>query len=89
MPAVYTFKEGGVAMREAAQMTFRLKKGAGGWLIDAWTWTGPTPKPVVRASRKLAGDGRSRGPSTDLILNSLQLTVFSYQLSVDHPVTWN
>ena len=46
VPAVYTFKQGGVAMREAAQMTFRLKKGAGGWLIHAWTWTGPTPKPV-------------------------------------------
>jgi hypothetical protein len=41
VPAVYTFKEGGVAMRESAQMTFALKKGAGGWLIHGWTWTGP------------------------------------------------
>ena len=41
VPAVYTFKERGVAMREAAQMTFVLKKGAAGWLINAWTWTGP------------------------------------------------
>ncbi len=44
VPAVYTFKERGVAMREAAQMTFVLKKGAAGWLINAWTWTGPKPQ---------------------------------------------
>jgi ketosteroid isomerase-like protein len=44
MPVVYTFKEHGVAMREAAQMTVVLKKGAGGWLIHGWTWTGPAPK---------------------------------------------
>jgi ketosteroid isomerase-like protein len=41
VPAVYTFKEKGVAMREAAQMTFVLKKGSSGWLIHGWTWTGP------------------------------------------------
>jgi ketosteroid isomerase-like protein len=44
VPAVYTFKAGGVAMREAAQMTYALKKGAGGWLIHGWTWTGPKPQ---------------------------------------------
>ena len=44
VPAVYTFKEGGVAMREAAQMTVVLKKDAGGWLIHGWTWTGPKPR---------------------------------------------
>jgi hypothetical protein len=43
-PSVYSFKEGGVAMRETAQMTFALKKGAGGWLIHGWTWTGPKPR---------------------------------------------
>ena len=48
VPAVYTFKEGGVAMREAAQMTFALKKNAGGWLIHAWTWTGPKPSGAAR-----------------------------------------
>ncbi len=37
VPAVYSFKEKGVLMRAAAQMTFALKKGAGGWLIHAWT----------------------------------------------------
>ena len=41
VPAVYTFKVKGVAMRESAQMTFTLKKGASGWLIHGWTWTGP------------------------------------------------
>jgi hypothetical protein len=41
VPAVYTFKEKGVAMREAAQMTFFLKKSSAGWLIHGWTWTGP------------------------------------------------
>jgi hypothetical protein len=44
VPAVYTFKEKGVAMRERAQMTFALKKGASGWLIHGWTWTGPKPQ---------------------------------------------
>ncbi len=47
VPAVYTFKERGVAMREAAQMTFALKKTAGSWLIHAWTWTGPKPQKVA------------------------------------------
>jgi hypothetical protein len=46
VPAVYTFKKGSVAMREAAQMTFALKKGATGWLIHGWTWTGPKPEPA-------------------------------------------
>jgi ketosteroid isomerase-like protein len=45
VPSVYSFKDRGVAMREAAQMTFVLKKGAGGWLIHGWTWTGPKPQP--------------------------------------------
>jgi hypothetical protein len=44
VPAVYTYKEKGVAMREAAQMTFVLKKGASGWLIHGWAWTGPKPQ---------------------------------------------
>jgi len=26
-----------------SQMTVALKKGAGGWLIHSWTWTGPKP----------------------------------------------
>jgi hypothetical protein len=41
VPATYTYAEKGVAMRAAAQMTFTLKKGAGGWLIHGWAWTGP------------------------------------------------
>jgi hypothetical protein len=46
VPAVYTFKKGGVAMREAAQFTIVLKKGVTGWLIHGWTWTGPKPTPA-------------------------------------------
>ena len=49
VPAVYAFKEHNKAMREAAQMTFVLKKGPGGWLIHGWTWTGPRPKAVAAA----------------------------------------
>ncbi|HEX2340595.1 MAG TPA: nuclear transport factor 2 family protein [Vicinamibacterales bacterium] len=44
VPAVYSFKERGVSMRESAQMTFVLKKGSTGWLIHGWTWTGPKPQ---------------------------------------------
>ena len=51
VPAVYTFKERGVAKRTAAQMTVTLKKGAGGWLIHGWTWTGPRAKPVAPAKQ--------------------------------------
>ena len=46
VPAVYTFKQKGVAMREVAQMTVTLSKGAKGWKIIAWTWTGPDPSPA-------------------------------------------
>jgi hypothetical protein len=46
VPAVYSFKEGGAAMRETAQMTFALRKGEAGWLIHGWTWTGPKPEAV-------------------------------------------
>ena len=49
VPAVYTFKQVGIAMREAAQMTFVVKKGTSGWLIQGWTWTGPKPEPVASA----------------------------------------
>jgi ketosteroid isomerase-like protein len=44
VPAVFAFKEKGVPTKESAQMTFVLKKGAKGWLIHAWTWTGPKPQ---------------------------------------------
>ena len=52
VPAVYTFNEKGVAMRETAQMTFSLQKDAKGWLIDAWTWTGGKPRQLAAASKK-------------------------------------
>jgi hypothetical protein len=48
VPAVYSFKEKGVAMRESSQMTFVLKRGTSGWLIHAWTWTGPKPQKAAK-----------------------------------------
>jgi ketosteroid isomerase-like protein len=45
-PVTFTFKQKGVPMKEDAQMTFVLKKGASGWLIHSWTWTGPRPTPA-------------------------------------------
>jgi len=52
VPAVFTFKQGGVAMRENAHMTFVLRKGAEGWLIHAWTWTGPKAPQRVAPSKR-------------------------------------
>jgi hypothetical protein len=52
VPSVYTFKQKGVAMREAAQMTFTLKKSASGWLIHGWAWTGPKARKVTSAASK-------------------------------------
>jgi len=46
VPAVYTFKQKGAAMREQAQMTYTLRKGADGWKITSWTWTGPRATPA-------------------------------------------
>ena len=43
--AVYTFKQNGTPMREAAQMTFALRKEGDSWRIAGWTWTGPPPQP--------------------------------------------
>ncbi len=42
-PAVYHFKQHGLAMSEPARMTFVEQKSAAGWKIIAWTWTGPKP----------------------------------------------
>ena len=52
VPAVFTFKQGGKAMREAAQMTFVLRKSANGWLIHGWTWTGPKPQAARNSDKK-------------------------------------
>jgi hypothetical protein len=51
VPSVYEFKMKGVAMRETAQMTFVLKRGASGWLIHGWTWTGPRAQKVQAAAK--------------------------------------
>ena len=52
VPAVYTFKQRGAAMRETAQMTFVLSKGRTGWLIHGWTWTGPKPRPAAGSGKE-------------------------------------
>ena len=52
VPTVYTFKQRGTAMREAAQMTVVLRKGPTGWLIHGWTWTGPKPRPAAGSGKK-------------------------------------
>jgi len=52
VPAVYTFKQGGTSMREAGQMTFVLRRGASGWLIHGWTWTGPKPQKAAAPAKK-------------------------------------
>jgi ketosteroid isomerase-like protein len=52
VPAVYTFKLKGASMREAAQITVVLRRGASGWLIHGWTWTGPKPKAVSAPAKK-------------------------------------
>lgn len=52
VPAVYTFKQRGTAMREAAQMAFALRRGASGWLIHGWTWTGPKAQKAAAPTKK-------------------------------------
>jgi len=52
VPATYTFTaKGGVAMRARSQMTFTLEKGASGWLIHGWTWTGPKASKASAAGK--------------------------------------
>ena len=46
MATVYSFKEHGVAMHAAAQMTFALRKADAGWRISAWTYSAPSGTPV-------------------------------------------
>jgi ketosteroid isomerase-like protein len=53
VPSVYTFKQKGTPMREAAQMTFTLRKGPGGWLIHGWTWTGPRARKVATGQTRM------------------------------------
>lgn len=50
VPAVYTFKQKDVAMKETAQMALTLQKGKTGWLITGLAWAGTKAKPVVAAA---------------------------------------
>ena len=45
-PAVFTYMQKGVAMREPAHMTFALRRGPAGWKIAAWTWVGGKAAPA-------------------------------------------
>jgi hypothetical protein len=51
LPAVYTFKRKGVAMREVAQIVYTLQKGASGWLVTGFSWVGTKPKPMTDAPK--------------------------------------
>jgi len=51
LPMGYTFKQKGVAMREAAHMVFVLQKDKSGWLITGYTWAGAMPKPAAGAAK--------------------------------------
>jgi ketosteroid isomerase-like protein len=46
VPATYSYKQKGVAMRQPSQLTYILNKDASGWKIAGWTWTGPEAMPV-------------------------------------------
>jgi hypothetical protein len=46
VPTVYTYKEQGRPTAEEGQMTFVLNRGAAGWKIGAWTWSGVKPHPA-------------------------------------------
>jgi hypothetical protein len=46
VPAVYTFKQKGVSMKETARMAITLQKGKTGWLITGFAWAGTKPQPV-------------------------------------------
>ena len=46
VPAVYHFKQKGVAMAETAQFTFALHSANNRWKIVSWTWTGPDASPA-------------------------------------------
>jgi hypothetical protein len=44
--ATFAYKQKGKAMREAAHMSYALKKSPAGWKIAGWAWSGTPPKPA-------------------------------------------
>lgn len=46
VPATYSFKQKGAAMREVAQITFVMARQGSAWKIASWTWTGPEASPA-------------------------------------------
>jgi hypothetical protein len=45
-PAVYTYKQKGVAMVETGHDAIVLRKEGGAWKVVSWSWTGSVPKPA-------------------------------------------
>jgi hypothetical protein len=45
-PAVYTYKQKGVAVTETAHHAIVLNKEGGAWKVASWSWTGGVPKPA-------------------------------------------
>lgn len=48
VPAVYTYKEHGIAMRETSTITLAMHKTAGTWKIQGWSWNGTVPQKASR-----------------------------------------
>jgi hypothetical protein len=51
LPAVYTYKAKGIAMREAGQMVCALQQATGSWQITAFAWVGARSKPVAATAK--------------------------------------
>jgi ketosteroid isomerase-like protein len=46
IPTGYLYKQKGVPMEEKGQITAVLHKGADGWKLRGWTWSGMKPHPA-------------------------------------------
>jgi hypothetical protein len=51
VPAIYTYKQKGMAMQESARLVCTVQKEMGGWLITGWAWAGTKPAPVAAAAK--------------------------------------
>jgi ketosteroid isomerase-like protein len=50
VPIAFSYKEKGIAMRQAAHMVYALRKAPGGWQITGFTWVAGTPERIARAT---------------------------------------
>ncbi|HEX4024832.1 MAG TPA: nuclear transport factor 2 family protein [Steroidobacteraceae bacterium] len=51
LPVAFTYKQKGVAMRQAAHMVYSLRKAASGWQITGFTWVAGTPERAAVAGQ--------------------------------------